>query len=257
MLKASIAFFKDTIKNDKFSDDLKLFSDNLPKAKCFVLTDAEDTKYSDLDMQKEYYLPFKVTVFDLLPPFDFNSKESWSLYGFEEPKCFGVIYIERDDLSISRFIIVGETKGIPNYYWNNLNAVPNHIYGHTMHFANYEELNKDWSYKAMMAFLNKKEIGHFQIKRSIQFKRKGLAPDFVKKLVILANKKYKDRKSLYNEPIEYLHSWRVMGHWRSIDQNKIGKDREGNYRIVGRTWIKNFIKGKGPLIEKERIKYGS
>jgi len=48
----------------------------------------------------------------------------------------------------------------------------------------------------------------------------------------------------------------VRGHWRNISPEMVGRDRAGEYSVVGKTWISDFIKGNGPLIEKTRIYKG-
>lgn len=40
----------------------------------------------------------------------------------------------------------------------------------------------------------------------------------------------------------------------AIKYFNILNDREGEYVIVGRTWVKDCIKGDGPFIKKTRIK---
>lgn len=62
-------------------------------------------------------------------------------------------------------------------------------------------------------------------------------------------KQYEKKNNLTN--IEWFHSWKVIGHWRTI--KGIGKSREGNYDVVGKTWVNPCIKGDGPLIEKIRV----
>ena len=51
--------------------------------------------------------------------------------------------------------------------------------------------------------------------------------------------------------LEYSHAFSVRGHWRRFDG--IGKDRQGNRKVQGFTWVKDFIKGEGELIKKVRL----
>lgn len=53
--------------------------------------------------------------------------------------------------------------------------------------------------------------------------------------------------------LQPTHAFRVRGHWRRIDIQAIGKDRDGNYHIPGFTWVVDHIKGKGELVDKVRI----
>lgn len=58
-------------------------------------------------------------------------------------------------------------------------------------------------------------------------------------------------KEVTSEPLEWEHSWKVIGHWRNI--KGVGKDRDGSYIVNGRTWINPCIKGAGQLTEKIRV----
>lgn len=52
---------------------------------------------------------------------------------------------------------------------------------------------------------------------------------------------------------QYSHRWRVMGHWRNIEG--IGKNRQGEYCVEGKTWVLDHIRGPEGLdiIEKKRV----
>ena len=56
--------------------------------------------------------------------------------------------------------------------------------------------------------------------------------------------------------LEYSFSFKVRGHWRHLkNSNTCGKDRNGVRReeLKGRTWVKDFIKGEGDLVQRVRI----
>jgi len=71
-----------------------------------------------------------------------------------------------------------------------------------------------------------------------------------------SNKEFYDNECAI--PINWNHSWRVMGHWRRLDNlESIGLDREGNRTVKGFTWINPFMKGDGKEVSKIRkIKMG-
>lgn len=56
--------------------------------------------------------------------------------------------------------------------------------------------------------------------------------------------------------INWSHKFEVRGHWRKISSNSIGRDSLGRSIFVGKTWVKNHIKGDGELIKKTRITRG-
>ena len=52
---------------------------------------------------------------------------------------------------------------------------------------------------------------------------------------------------------EYSYSFSVRGHWRRISDKTYGKDRQGNYTILGHTWVTEYIKGEGELTKRLRV----
>lgn len=53
--------------------------------------------------------------------------------------------------------------------------------------------------------------------------------------------------------LEFSHAFRVRCHWRRIDENSLGKDRNGERTVKGMTFVKEYIKGEGELVKKIRI----
>lgn len=53
--------------------------------------------------------------------------------------------------------------------------------------------------------------------------------------------------------IDWSHRWEVRGHWRRIEG--IGKNRVGDYSVMGFTWVKDHAKGPEDkiLIKKTRV----
>lgn len=64
-----------------------------------------------------------------------------------------------------------------------------------------------------------------------------------------------DTLSECGKEIDWTHRWTVRGHWVSLGEGKVGKDRDGNYCVNGQTWRVEHIKGPDdkPLINKTRI----
>lgn len=56
-----------------------------------------------------------------------------------------------------------------------------------------------------------------------------------------------------NGVIDWSHRWEVRGHWRKV--HGIGKNRAGEYIVIGSTWVREAIKGPEhlPLVQKTRI----
>lgn len=62
-----------------------------------------------------------------------------------------------------------------------------------------------------------------------------------------------EAKSSMGREIDWTHRFSVRGHWR--DHDGIGKDRDDNYCIEGKTWVKSHVRGPEdkPLIKKQRV----
>ena len=53
--------------------------------------------------------------------------------------------------------------------------------------------------------------------------------------------------------LEFSHAFKVRCHWRKINEDSLGKDRNGERKIKGMTFVKEYIKGEGELVKKIRI----
>ena len=50
------------------------------------------------------------------------------------------------------------------------------------------------------------------------------------------------------------HTFKVRGHWRRIDSNSVGKDRNGDRVVQGYTWVLEYMKNPNKeLIQKVRV----
>ena len=80
----------------------------------------------------------------------------------------------------------------------------------------------------------------------------------IKPIYYVLDKKEETTKNKYNSiraigKLEFNHSFKVRGHWRRISEKSYGKDRQGNYNILGYTWVTEYVKGEGELIKKLRV----
>jgi hypothetical protein len=76
----------------------------------------------------------------------------------------------------------------------------------------------------------------------------------VKKIVHVWPKKKSKSKTIDPVNIIWTHRWWSRGHWRDL-QGRVGKDRAGDYCIVGKTWVIESVKGdpEMPIINKVRV----
>lgn len=261
-LKSASKYFLEYSRKSK-EKGLELFVDSLKFCQPFVF----DNSYLEKDdvipksmLDKTLYLPFKVCSFEFLKPIlltDPNGdthrwQENTSMI---KPMLVGKMFIENDDLSIDRFFLICEGDLERDVWFENMNYTPKMFVSHTYHYDNYEDFNSDMVGKAELSLLNGFNGILGQLTAKTKVKKNGRLPELVSKIIVIKGKSG-SITSLNGIDIEWKHSWRVRGHWRKISTSMLGKDREGDYSIVGRTWIKDFVKGEGPLIEKTRILKG-
>ena len=80
----------------------------------------------------------------------------------------------------------------------------------------------------------------------------------IKPIYYVLDKKEETTKHKYNSiraigKLEFNHSFKVRGHYRKISDKTYGKDRNGNYNILGYTWVTEYVKGEGELVKKLRV----
>jgi hypothetical protein len=242
-------------------NEIKKFSDHLPSVTQFILTGVKPMDGYANKKDKIYYLPFKYCSFEFpipTPAIDANGDMSgWRRNTkFSSPMFIGQYYIENDDLSISHLYLIGDIHDYTiDQYLKNPFAYPANVISHLTEFKSYEHLNSFACHRTILAYLHDKNVSYGLTSRHIKFKRSGVSPDFVKRIVVLGDKKtINETKSVMGANIDWQHTWSVMGHWRRIDQNMVGKTREGEYSVVGQTWVKDHIRGEGEFIKKDRIK---
>lgn len=66
-------------------------------------------------------------------------------------------------------------------------------------------------------------------------------------------KKYKYNDIEARGHLEFSHAFKVRGHWRTINEKSLGKDRNGIYKVKGYTWVVEHIRGEGELVKKVRV----
>jgi hypothetical protein len=86
-------------------------------------------------------------------------------------------------------------------------------------------------------------------------KRNKVRPHEIRRIVRIVPKKDKGRAPPLTAGgvVDWSHRWEVRGHWRRV--KGVGKDRAGDYSVVGHTWVRDFVKGPAdqPLVVKTRV----
>ena len=80
-------------------------------------------------------------------------------------------------------------------------------------------------------------------------KRKGRI--VTNKIIHVSKDKSTMRPRSKSGTIDFKHSFMVCGHWRKV--SGLGKDRNGDYKVHGFTWVRPFTKGNGELVNKIRV----
>lgn len=73
----------------------------------------------------------------------------------------------------------------------------------------------------------------------------------IREVIYIRDKSESDKEESGLTGIEWSHSFYVMGHWRKIQG--MGKNRDGERVVSGRTWVTDHVKGEGELINKIRV----
>jgi hypothetical protein len=263
MLKTFIKYFKSIESKAPPHDfyELKKFNDLLPKfTPIVVMLDSYLEFANNISRDAEHgsiqYLPFKYCSieFERPAPIDDSWKKQSNL--IKKPAAFGTLFVENDDLSISELLFVGDIDGFGENYFKNLNNLPEKGFSHVREFSNYEHFNNERKEICeLLEYLNssKSKIGIST--QSVNFKRNGRDPDFVKKIVVVDIKKNVNIKNNNNIglDVDWKHQWSVRGHWRKISPNSFGKNRNNEYSILGQTWVSECTKGKGQFVKKTRF----
>lgn len=104
--------------------------------------------------------------------------------------------------------------------------------------------------------LNKRAVMVDRCKKSEYYSFKGKPTVKVTRPIYYVldkeNYKYQSKNIKPLTKLEYSHSFRVRGHWRKMQEDFIGKDRQGERHVKGFTWIKDFVKGDGELTKRIR-----
>lgn len=83
--------------------------------------------------------------------------------------------------------------------------------------------------------------------------KKKLIKSKAQAILIDTSRKY-TQTSFGSKNIEWTYSWEVRGHWRRLkDIRATGKNRNGELKIKGFTWVKPHQKGEGELMKKDRM----
>jgi hypothetical protein len=75
----------------------------------------------------------------------------------------------------------------------------------------------------------------------------------VNKVIYIGNCTIKHTAGISRTYTPSKYSFNVRGHWRVIQPDTIGKDREGSRTVKGMTWVSECSKGNGPLIRKTYV----
>ena len=113
------------------------------------------------------------------------------------------------------------------------------------------------SIKVMLGFISivsSSEVVYGSSALKIRAKMSGKVVK-IKDFIHISTKRYlNSNKSSQDRNIEWSHGFWVCGHWRRTKDNKLGKNRSGQYVVNGKTWIKEHTrKDDLGIVEKTRV----
>lgn len=73
-----------------------------------------------------------------------------------------------------------------------------------------------------------------------------------KNVIYIGDKKRTVTNGSVKKIINWSTQFSTMGHWRRINPDSMGKNRQGERVVKGLTWVNEHIKGTGPLTTKVR-----
>lgn len=96
--------------------------------------------------------------------------------------------------------------------------------------------------------IHSKKSGLINRSGKAKFKNKdGIKQTYVPRDVIYVSSSSKKSKSSTIASgvgrVRWLDGWAVSAHWRTIDENSLGKDRNGERTVKGKTFVGDYVKG--------------
>jgi len=171
----------------------------------------------DSCLGKTYYLPFKSCSFEMLNPvraseIDPVGAEAWrSKTGFLDPVFLGQMFVENNDLSVRKIIILFDGTSEKDEFFQNISYVPKRLALYAYEYKNYEELNSDQTCRALLFLINSRATIFGETKGNFVVNKTGRTPAFVKKVVVVGNRGSKSNHNvLGGEKIDWKHQWRVF-----------------------------------------------
>lgn len=207
------------IAGDGASISFKEFKELLNNSQSFVIEPSGD-ETKDLEEKNEYELPFARCSFEMSGDTLLSVHESGA--------CIECAFFT-DEL---------------NFFLGLLNNEPLVFFSkNDFHFRN-----------AMAEIVNAKNIVVGKDKvgpRGFSF---GSSRYFsFKPVIYIARTKHLELapQKVNRQKIDWSHRFWVRGHYRKIEG--VGKNRDGEYCLTGKTWVREHEKGEGELIDKVRI----
>lgn len=104
--------------------------------------------------------------------------------------------------------------------------------------------------------LNSERVGSEAVRTSIKIGTgKNKRRHRIRRIIHVCQKSVAKKLESAGTRIDFSHRFLVRGHWRRLPENKLGKNRNGDYCVRGATWVSEFEKGPDnlPLIKKTRL----
>ncbi len=217
----------------------QVISDSLDKINVFII-DPKLIKLPEADVEMNLAPPFQTCWFQCPE----QTKEKIGRIELQGKPYLGLYLHEQNDQLIYCHVTANRKNKILEYYHGTISCISDR--GDARAIASWLNALDHSS----VGFMKSNE--RFKYKNQLT-KEKRLIK--IKEVVMVYPKKLSAEQKLYAEThkIQFSHRFAVRGHWRHIQG--IGKNRQGEYCIDGKTYVHEFEKGpkKAPLIRKTRV----
>ena len=217
---------------------------HIKEAQSFVFFNWEDSKSFSEDISVlDLDLPFRVCAFELDAGGLWGKSSSDDGFTETYPSIFCLIAEELTPKNIIFYVLTQvEGQGIKIEWVHNDKD-------NRERWIHYKSLVYEFLKK-----LNGNSHGHQSPRTLVKWKENGEKKQTrITKVIYVRSKNSSGEVVHKGRAVQWSHAFWVMGHWRDI--SGIGKDRDGNYNVKGKTWVVPHVKNAelGDPVNKIRV----
>lgn len=217
---------------------------HIKEAQSFVFFNWEDKHYFTSEIkEQDLDLPFRVCAFELDSGGVGGRFNGYDGTSEDYPSVYCLIAEELSPKNIIFYILTHSENNGLKIEWIH-NDVKNRE-----RWLHYKSLVRTYLEK-----LNGSSHGHQSPRTLVKWKENGEKKQTrITKVIYVRSKNSSGEVVHKGRAVQWSHAFWVMGHWRDI--SGIGKDRDGNYNVKGKTWVVPHVKNAelGDPVNKIRV----